>query len=120
MAKSSQVDKRADLIKHLTQDAARDKGDGSLMDVAEWAEAFPTLNAFLTCNKVGDKPRQVPTITFWVEDVGIKCVLADRASKRKLWAVAPSLGSLWGELEASLTARSVDWRSEAGTKVKRS
>lgn len=119
MAKKKAPDPRAALLKPLTVNEAKKAEDGRLPDVPEFHEAFPVLNAMLTVAEVDGVKRQPATITLWVEDHGIKAVLNDRAAKRKLWAVSPSIGGLWGELEAALEAKDPDWRSEAGTRTRR-
>jgi len=118
MGKSSVQTTREQLLKGLSVNGAEKTGDGLFPDVPEWVEAFPVLNALFVTNMIGDKPRKLPTLTLWMEDNGLKVVLSDRATKRKMWATAPSLGGLWGELEVKLTAGEPDWRSDAGTKVK--
>lgn len=118
MAKSSKkrADARAALLEQITPAAAAANEDGLLPDIPEWAEAFPALNAMMTVCEFDGKPRKTATVTIWVEEHGVKAVFSDRQHKRKLWAVASSIGSLWGELEAALTAKTPDWRSDAGTK----
>jgi len=118
MGKSALQSTREKLLKGLTVNGAVKAGEGLFPDVPEWVEAFPVLNALFVTNTIDDKPRKLPTLTLWMEDNGIKVVLSDRATHRKMWATAPSLGGVWGELEVKLTSAEPDWRSDAGTKVK--
>lgn len=114
--KPAKSDPRAKLLPPVTVNAAKAAGDGFYPDLPEAVEAFPILNALLTVNQIDGKTRQGATITFWMEDIGVKAVMSDRAAKRKLWAQAPSLMGILGELEAALEAKTVDWRNDAGTK----
>ena len=83
-------------------------------------EAFPMLHAFMTCSEVDGKTRQLPTITVWAEDgSGCKAVLNDRQSKLKLFAESNSLMGLIGELDAALSGKEPDWRTNQGVKPKR-
>lgn len=116
----ARADDRAKLLGRLLPKKQGENADGLLPDVPECVEAFPILNAMLTVNSIDGKPRQTATITFWVEDWGVKGVLSDRAGKRKMWATAPSLMGLLGEWEANLAGPNPDWRSESGTRQKRS
>jgi len=112
------ADDRAKLLGRITPVEAQSNGDGLYPDVPECAEAFPILNALLTVTEVDGKKRKGATITFWVEAEGLRAVMSDRSANRKLWACAPSLMGLLGELEAALESPRVDWRNDAGTKWK--
>lgn len=119
MAKAKQeiADKRAALLERLLVADTKDGQDGLYPDLPEAVEAFPTLNAMLTVTRIGDKKVQPATITFWMEEEGVRAVFNARHIKRKLWAAAPSLMGILGELESALTRKQVDWRSDAGTKA---
>lgn len=114
------ADPREALLASLTATVNSASANGLLPDVPEFAESFPAVNALLTVTRLDGKDRIPATISFWVEDGGVKGVLNDRHAKRKLWGVAPSLLGLIGELEASLGSKEVPWRSDAGTRLKRS
>lgn len=113
-------DDRAALLQPLLKGQSAHEANGLLPDVADLAEAFPTLNAMLCVNEVGGKPRQTATVTFWVEEWGVKGVLSDRATKRKLWAVSTSVMGLMGEFDSHLSSPQPDWRNEAGTRSRKS
>lgn len=118
MAKDKQeiADKRASLLKSLLPSDTAGNQAGLYPDVPECVEAFPTLNAWLTVTRLDGKKIQPATITFWVEEDGLRAVFNARSIKRKLWAQAPSIMGLLGELEDALTRKTVDWRSDGGTK----
>ena len=118
-AKQAIADARANLLKTLLVEDTKGNGDGLYPDLPEAAEAFPVLNAMLTVTRLEGKTVQPATITFWMEEDGVKAVFNARHIKRKLWASAPSLMGVLGELESALTRKNVDWRSDAGTKSPR-
>jgi hypothetical protein len=120
MAKSNKAkaDERAARLKGILTATTSGRGDGLLPDIPECVEAFPILNALMTVTEIDVKARKTATITFWVDDMGVKAVMSDRASNRKLWATSPSIMGVLGELEAALQAPEVDWRNSAGTKSK--
>lgn len=115
-SKSDRVDSRSLMLKAEANAAGKREAPELLPDVPELVDDCPTLNAYLTVRELNGKPRKTATLTFWVEDWGIKAVFSDRENKRKLWAEASSLIDLLKALESRLTADQVDWRSDAGTK----
>lgn len=115
-SKSDRVDTRALILKAANHAPKAPEAEGVLPDVPELADDCPTLNAYLTVLEVDGKPRKTATITWWVEECGVKGVFSDRQHKRKLWVSAPSLIEFLKALEERLTAPVVDWRSDAGTK----
>lgn len=116
--KSKRADDRSKLLTPLRVTDTNGAGNGLLPDVPELCEAFPVLNAMLTVTSIEGVKRQPATLTLWVEDHGIRAVLSDRSAKRKMWATAPSLGGLYGELEASLTHPQPKWMDDTGTRRK--
>ncbi len=108
-----------ELVKHALGNQAKG-GDDIPPTIDDIASDYPTLHAFLTCDKLDGKARVLPTITLWAEQgTGCKCVLNDRQAKVKLFARSDSVDGLFQELEAALTSNSVDWRGDNGSPKKR-
>jgi len=116
--KNGRVDVEA-LVKHALGSAGNSKPKQP-PTLADLPDEFPTLHAFMTCDKLDGKARILPTITLWAEaDTGAKAVLNDRQAKVKLFARSDSVWGLLGELEAGLSGNSVDWRGDNGSPKKR-
>lgn len=120
MAKMKHADGRETLLKDLYKTTGQQTTAELVVDVPEWVEAFPELNAFFTVKTIDGKTRQLPTLTIYADEYGIKAVLADRHGKRKLWLTADSLANLWARLHEALTSRETKWMEESGAGRKRS
>lgn len=117
-SKKNRVDTRALMLEAEAHRPKPTEALDVLPDVPDIVETCPTVNAYLCVKELDGKPRKTATITFWVEDCGVKGVFSDRQAKRKLWAEADSLMAFLEALEARLTAKTIDWRSDSGTKYR--
>lgn len=119
MATKRKEDPRITALREAAAARPKEEKPEFLPDVPDWAKACPTLNAFFTVAEIDGKPRQLPTLTIWVEPYGIKGVLADRGQKRKMWFTSNSLVELWDALEAALRDPNARWTDETGASHKR-
>lgn len=83
---------------------------------ADFIALFPSLWTFVTADKWPEdgKPRLTASITFFVEDGGLKAWLNDRAQGRGCCVTGASCGQLLDRLEAGLVEGTLDWRRNKG------
>ena len=120
MPRKNATDPRAEALAAAAPAKAKADAPAFLPDVPEWKQHCPTLNAFFTVTELDGAKRKLPTLTIWVEDHGIKAVMADREHKRKIWFTVASLVELWDAAEAALRDPNAKWMDETGSRRKTS
>lgn len=73
-------------------------------------EQCPDLAEWLSCEQFRGQPRRTPTLTLFVEDGRLKCVLNDRATDQtSFWTFSSAFG-VWTELQDALCHENLEWR----------
>lgn len=86
--------------------------DAPLQD-EEFSVLYPTLHAHMTQAVWPDGTvRETSTVSIFIDGAVVKCVLKDRSLGVCLWASSPTLGGLFGVLEALLCDPAAEWRAD--------
>lgn len=85
----------------------------------EFEERYPYVHAFLfpLGHGKGEAP-QGASITLFVDQAELKCVLNDRATDRSLWATGRTVSGALQLLEDRLSGDVVEWRRNRQTRRK--
>jgi len=89
-----------------------DSSDGKFVTTGTGeAKRLATFWEFLTETTYDDQtPRKTASMTIFVADACLKCVLNDKDMGRSLWAESDSLMGLFDELEGMLRSPAPQWR----------
>lgn len=88
----------------------------------DYSILYPTVWSYLTQDRWDDgTPRKTSSVTMFMDQGQLKCVLKDKESGTSLWAAGISLESMFGVLEALLNDSTAVWRQdklETGTSAR--
>lgn len=80
---------------------------------AKFTKAYPLLWEHLTATKFADgSPRKTSSLSIFVQDSDVKCIVRDREAKECLFATADGVFALFEVVEALLADPHADWRRD--------
>jgi len=107
------------VLDHLSSEKAMKNGDSPDFEDPQLEEQCPDVFQWLSCSEWKGRPRQLPTITLFVDQGRLKAVLNDRETEQTgFWTFRAVLG-FWREIQDALCGENIEWRQSRSQGAKR-
>ena len=106
-------------LDRLYESRAGSNGKAPEFHDEQLAEQCPDVHQWLSCEEWNGKPRQLPTITLFVDDGRLKCCLSDRETEQTaFWTFQTAFG-VFRELQDAFAGENLDWKLKFSDRSKR-